>query len=258
MKKNYFFKTSLLMIPTMAFLLMSNSGGKSGAFSGSPGDGGTSCTTCHNGGNFGASIAITHDIPDTGYLLNTNYNVTVTGSSSAAAHGFQMTAEKVSDNSKIGTLIAGSNTSLTNGNANITHTNSSNNAWNFQWKSPATDQGRVTFFGALVAANGNGGFSGDEVVTGDSGQISSLSIAEAKRLDFEMYPNPATSELNIQFPSDANEAIVEFYDTMGRLSLSKKITKSNLNINVSSLSSGIYLLKVLSEDKIGAQKFIKE
>jgi hypothetical protein len=73
-----------------------------------------------------------------------------------------------------------------------------------------------------------------------------------------MYPNPATSELNIQLPSDANEAIVEFYDTMGRLSLSKKITKSNLNINVSSLSSGIYLLKVLSEDKIGAQKFIKE
>jgi len=41
MKKNYFFKTSLLMIPTMAFVLMSNSGGKSGAYSGSPGDGGT-------------------------------------------------------------------------------------------------------------------------------------------------------------------------------------------------------------------------
>ena len=55
MKKNYFFKTSLLMIPTMAFLLMSNSSGKSGAFSGSPGDGGTSCTACHSGGNFGAS-----------------------------------------------------------------------------------------------------------------------------------------------------------------------------------------------------------
>ena len=258
MKKNYFFKTSLLMIPTMAFVLMSNSGGKSGAYSGSPGDGGTTCTSCHNGGNFGASVAITHDIPDTGYLLDTNYNVTVTGSSSAAAHGFQMTAEKVSDNSKIGTLIAGSTSSLTNGNANITHTNSSNNSWSFQWKSPTTDQGRVTFFGVLVAANGNGTTSGDQVVTGDSGQISSLSIPDAKRLDFEMYPNPSITELTIQLPSGVNDAIVEFYDTMGRLSLSKKITISNSLINVSTLSSGIYLLKVLSEDKIGAQKFIKK
>lgn len=258
MKKNYFFKTSLLMIPTMAFLLMSNSSGKSGAFSGSPGDGGTSCTACHSGGNFGASVAITHNIPDTGYLLNTNYDVTVTGSSSATAHGFQMTAEKVDDNSKIGTLIAGTTSSLTNGNANITHTNSSNNAWTFQWKSPTTDQGRVTFFGVLVAANGNGTTSGDQVVTGDSGQISSLSTAEAKRLDFEMYPNPSATELSIQLPSGTNEAMVEFYDTMGRLSLSKKITMSNPFINVSPLSSGIYLLKVLSEDKIGSQKFIKE
>jgi len=42
------------------------------------------------------------------------------------------------------------------------------------------------------------------------------------------------------------------------LSLSKKITMSNPFINVSPLSSGIYFLKVLSEDKIGSQKFIKE
>lgn len=258
MKKNYFFKTSLLMIPMMAFILMSNSGGKSGAYSGSPGDGGTSCTDCHSGGNFGTSVAITHNIPDTGYLLDTNYNVTVTASSSASEHGFQMTAEKVSDDSKIGTLIAGSSSSLTNGNANITHTSASNSSWSFQWKSPSTDEGRVTFFAASVAANGNGATSGDQVVTGDSGQISSLSIAEAKWLDFEMYPNPAATELNIQLSSGANEAIVEFYDAMGRLSLSKKIDTSDPEINVSNLSRGVYLLKVLSEDKVGTQKFIKE
>ncbi|MDA9339557.1 T9SS type A sorting domain-containing protein [Polaribacter sp.] len=258
MKKNYFFKTSLLMIPTMAFILMSNSGGKTGAFSGSPGDGGTSCTSCHSGGSFGASVAITHNIPDTGYLLNTNYDVTVTGSSSASSHGFQMTAEKVSDNSKIGTLIAGSTSSLTNGNANITHSNASNNSWSYQWKSPATDEGRITFFAALVAANGNGATSGDQVVTGNSGQISSLSIADAKRLNFEMYPNPAVTELTIQLPSGANEANVEFYDYMGRLTLSQKISISDPQINVSNLSSGMYLLKVLSDDKIGTQKFIKE
>jgi hypothetical protein len=258
MKKNYFFKTSLLMIPAMAFLLMSNTGGKSGAFSGSPGDGGTSCTACHSGGNFGASVAITHDIPTTGYLLNTTYNVTVTGTSSASAHGFQMTAEKVADDSKIGTLIEGTTSSLTNGGVNITHTNSSNSSWTFQWKSPATDEGKVTFFAALNAANDNGGTSGDQVVTGDSGQISSLSVADAKRLNFEMYPNPAATDLIIQLPSGANEATVEFYDYIGRMSLSKKISNSDSQINVSNLNKGVYLLKVLSDDKIGIQKFIKK
>ena len=39
MKKHLFFKILLFTIPLSAFVLMSNSGGKTGAYSGSPGDG---------------------------------------------------------------------------------------------------------------------------------------------------------------------------------------------------------------------------
>ena len=127
MKKNYIFKTILLLIPIAALTLMSNAGGKLGGSSGSPGDGGTSCTNCHSGGNFGASVTITHNVPVTGYELNTVYNVTVTGTSSAPRHGFQLTAEKNTGNSKIGTLVAGTGTKLVNSNGNITHSNPNNN-----------------------------------------------------------------------------------------------------------------------------------
>lgn len=246
------------MIPVLAFLLMSNSGGKSGAFSGSPGDGGESCTSCHSGGNYGATVAITHDVPVSGYELNTTYNLTVVGSSSSSSNGFQLTAETNSDNAKIGTLIAGATSRLVNGNANITHTNTTNSSWNFQWKSPATNQGGVTFYAALNAANGNSATSGDQVVTGDSGVINSLSIAEEKRLDFSMYPNPALSNVSIQLPTETNKATVLFYDTIGRESLSTKVSNLDSNINVSVLSKGVYIVKVISGGKIGTQKFVKE
>ncbi len=73
-----------------------------------------------------------------------------------------------------------------------------------------------------------------------------------------MYPNPASEELKIQLPADSNNAVVEFYDYIGRLALSKKISKTSNNINIQELSSGVYILKVLANDKIGTQKFIKK
>ena len=73
-----------------------------------------------------------------------------------------------------------------------------------------------------------------------------------------MYPNPAVSDLTIQLPAGSTEATVEFYDNIGRLALTKKVSNSEKQINVTSLSSGLYIIKVLAEDKIGTQKFIKE
>jgi len=85
-----------------------------------------------------------------------------------------------------------------------------------------------------------------------------LGISESKRLDFDMYPNPASEEITIQLPSGSGDASIELYDYIGRLALSKKITLSDATVMVQGLSSGIYILKVLAGDKIGAKKFIKQ
>ena len=84
-----------------------------------------------------------------------------------------------------------------------------------------------------------------------------LSTSETKRLKFEMFPNPASDKVSIQLPSGAENATVEFYDSLGRLALSKKVTRINNKMDVNALSKGIYILKVFTADQIGSQKFIK-
>ena len=56
MKKHYFFNFLLLLIPVSAFILMSNSSGRTSGSSGSPGDGGNTCAECHQ--DDGANIMI--------------------------------------------------------------------------------------------------------------------------------------------------------------------------------------------------------
>ena len=127
MKKNTFFKILLFTIPLTAFVLMSNSGGRTGAYSGSPGDV-NNCTACHSGASVSESnITITTNIPSTGYAFNTQYDVTITNTAGGSRNGFQVTAEKDSNNSKAGTFSVanGSNdTRAVNGNSHITHTSS--------------------------------------------------------------------------------------------------------------------------------------
>ncbi|WP_439128875.1 choice-of-anchor V domain-containing protein [Polaribacter sp.] len=256
MKKNYIFKFLLLAIPVSAFLLMSSSGGRSDGRSGSPGDGGNTCASCHNGGDFNASVDISTNIPVTGYELNTDYTITVNTTSSSSTHGFQLVAENASD-TKIGSFSSG-NGSKVSGDR-ITHSSpSSSGDWSFTWKSPTTDLGRVTFYTAVNAANGNGNaFDGADQTVTASTTFSSLSISEAKRLDFDLFPNPATENINIQLPSSVEKASVALYDYLGRLALSKNISNTDTKIDVNNLSKGVYILKVIAGNKIGSQKFIK-
>ena len=84
-----------------------------------------------------------------------------------------------------------------------------------------------------------------------------LGISEAKRLKFEMFPNPASDNVTIQLPSGTENATVTFYDYVGRLALSKQVSRTKNRLDVTVLSSGVYILKVVTKDKVGSQKFVK-
>jgi hypothetical protein len=85
-----------------------------------------------------------------------------------------------------------------------------------------------------------------------------LGVSEVERLDFDMYPNPAVEELTIQLPSGSNNASVEFYNAIGSLALTKKVSQGDNRINVEGLSSGVYFVKVHTDDRVGTKKFIKK
>ena len=67
---------------------------------------------------------------------------------------------------------------------------------------------------------------------------------------FSVYPNPSSDVLNIR----TNETIdkVELYNTIGQLIVAKKTT----NINVSSINTGVYILKIYSGNRSVIKKVI--
>lgn len=239
--------------------MYSFSGGVGGGRSGSPGDGGTTCVICHAAGaNFNASAVISTNIPLTGYELNTAYTITVTATSTAPGHGFQLTAERLSDNAKIGSFTddAGVTTRVQDAGERISHANRNNSSWTFTWTSPSTDQGAVGFYASVNAVNNNGSNGGDQVVTASLTEPS-LSVAQSKVLQFEMYPNPAPTQVRIQLPSGVTKAEAQVFDHSGRLVLKGHVTSVNNELSVSQLPAGMYIVKVLADGKLGAKKFIK-
>ena len=83
--------------------------------------------------------------------------------------------------------------------------------------------------------------------------FSVLSTSNVVLEDFEVYPNPTKGNLHI----DSNEPItkVEVFNYIGQ----KVLESTQKSIDTSSLSNGIYLLKVYTNSsKVGVKRFIKE
>ena len=82
-----------------------------------------------------------------------------------------------------------------------------------------------------------------------------LSTAENKQSTFNLYPNPATETLFITSENNLIEKIA-VYSINGKLVLSEK---ENVNqLNVSSLSNGLYFVEITSENGTAIQKFMKQ
>ena len=71
--------------------------------------------------------------------------------------------------------------------------------------------------------------------------------------DVIMYPNPASSILNIE---NAENSSIDVYDLLGRVILSKNNISLNQQLNVSSLTSGTYLIKITNGNQVKTDKFI--
>ncbi len=74
--------------------------------------------------------------------------------------------------------------------------------------------------------------------------------------DLIVYPNPTKSVLNLSTLEDLDNAIYTVFDINGRRLLNAKLNSKT--IDVSNLSSGQYILRIMSGSKVKNQKFIKQ
>lgn len=85
---------------------------------------------------------------------------------------------------------------------------------------------------------------------------SALSIEDETLVDVTIYPNPVEDELTIKTSADVINKIATVFDINGKRVLNMKLKSTT--INVSSLTSGVYFLRLEYEGKIMKRKFIKK
>lgn len=83
-----------------------------------------------------------------------------------------------------------------------------------------------------------------------------LDVADNKMITAKLFPNPATNILNVQ----ANSRIenVSIFNVVGQEVVSMKSDDELVKVDVSSLNTGVYVVKTTIEGKTSTSKFIKE
>lgn len=77
-----------------------------------------------------------------------------------------------------------------------------------------------------------------------------------ENLGVKVYPNPATNRLRIT--SSVKEGVVSIYNLLGERIYSRSFTGNENVIDISGFSSGVYIIKVISENKVATTQFTKQ
>lgn len=93
----------------------------------------------------------------------------------------------------------------------------------------------------------------DGTNNGQIGSSGTLSTTTESAFEFSTYPNPVKDVLNINTKEPLQK--ISIIDLLGRTVLTPNVTKE---LNVSSLTKGVYILALESENGISTKKIIKE
>lgn len=95
----------------------------------------------------------------------------------------------------------------------------------------------------------------DDGCTSESSQIevttSGVGVSENEKLNVKVYPNPAEGFVNVKAEGLKN---VELIDMMGRVISRNESSEAMTTVDLSSLTSGIYFLRVMTEAGVSLQR----
>ena len=87
-----------------------------------------------------------------------------------------------------------------------------------------------------------------------------LATATTLKTNITLFPNPAHSSLIVHLGEAFNNPVIKITNSYGQLVLTKKVSNTQQNVDISKLNAGIYLISVFDKNdrKIFADKFMKE
>jgi hypothetical protein len=84
----------------------------------------------------------------------------------------------------------------------------------------------------------------------------SAAISENESGYFNVYPNPATKNLTVQIPDADKKTLLEILNVSGIILFKTEMQRQTQSIDISSLSKGVYIIRLESENKIAFKKVI--
>ncbi len=84
-----------------------------------------------------------------------------------------------------------------------------------------------------------------------------LSVKEEKLNTLKIFPNPVNDILYVKFPDEIEQSVITIYNILGKVVLQKIITKTDFSEDVSSMASGLYMLRLNTKTSSKIFKFIK-
>lgn len=266
MRKLYYL-FAILSVPAVLALYGYSSGYTEGGKSGSIGDGGSNCTACHSGTPMNQSGWITTNMLNGEWVPGQSYTITATATHAGVGKfGFELTAENATGE-KMGTfsIINATETQLTNPGTSVTHTtdggtpSGDSKTWEMQWTAPSTDEGEITFYAAINAANGNGNTSGDVVyLTRLQSPQSTIGI-EGHDLasNFVLYPNPTSDYVHINFSKTLTEVEVQIINQAGAVLHTQQANGNIIRLNLGTYANGIYFINLYNKNWREVRKVLR-
>lgn len=224
-----------------------------------------SCNICHGSASAAPDLAnqggLTFDFSgaNSKYSSGITYTLDLTIDANNTEHGYEIIALDTLLNGvgsfSTTTGTSGSGTYTVDGNP-VTYpyakhnTGFSSQTFNTAWTAPATYEGPVTFYAITVSANGDDATSSDAVFY-DKIEIthnnSNVSLEEFDAQDFfSIYSNNGAIEISTEL--DMENASVEIYDVLGRVSVHETMFGSQLTVPVSA-ENAIVFVKIQNQGK---------
>lgn len=93
---------------------------------------------------------------------------------------------------------------------------------------------------------------------GKTMQSFTLSNPEVALNDFKISPNPAKSKVTISLPNGATNVKLDVFDVLGKKVMTKTLSSLNSTFDVSKWNSGIYLMRITSDNGTQTKRFVKQ
>lgn len=235
----------------------------------------SSCNSCHGGvahtvTNAAANAVLTSDIPATGYVPGTVYNMVLTIKSKKNKVGFDLRAQTSAN------AVAGSfNTSVTNGQVmsnEIVHTSSNtitggSKKVSFKWTAPPKGTGKVTYY-ASVATGINGTSAMDTLnklsVAFNESTVTDVEDVTIEDKSFSVFPTVTKNDFTVSYQLESvSEVRINLCDAQGTILKDIFVGEQaggayTQTISSKGLANGTYLVHYSVNGKSKVERFFVE